>query len=245
MMEEMKGYRNCIFDLYGTLVDIRTDEYSPSFWKNCAILFNDNGAVYDYRELKDAYFETIRQQEEERKQTGHHIEIDLYDVFAELYRKKDIRANRELIEKTAEEFRGLSLRRLRLYAGAKELLTALRKKGIGVYLLSNAQTLFTVKELKDLGIHDLFDAIFISSACGYKKPDPCFLKQLTGSFSLCIDECLLIGNDLHSDIQMANAAGMDSYYIRSRISSEEDPSIVPTYSQHTMNLHMLKKILNV
>ena len=25
-------YRHCIFDLYGTLVDIRTDERSPRLW---------------------------------------------------------------------------------------------------------------------------------------------------------------------------------------------------------------------
>lgn len=29
-------YPNCIFDLYGTLVDIHTDESRPEFWKKMA-----------------------------------------------------------------------------------------------------------------------------------------------------------------------------------------------------------------
>ena len=245
MMKEMKDYRNYIFDLYGTLVDIRTDEHSPAFWKNCTILFAGHGAEYEYSELKDAYFEAIHLLEEERKEEGHHIEIDIYDVFEELCSRKNVKADRKLIEKTAEKFRALSIRHIRLYAGAKELLTVLREKGKKVFLLSNAQTLFTIGEMKDLGIYDLFDAIFISSACGYKKPDVCFLKQLVDRFDLNIEESLMIGNDLCSDIQMANDAGMDNYYIRSRLSFGKDPSVIPTYSQQAMNLRMLNRRLNV
>ena len=243
MIEEMKDYQNYIFDLYGTLVDIHTDEHSPSFWKNCAALFADYGAAYRYHELKDAYFAIIAQLEEEKKEAGHHIEIDIYDVFMELYRQKDIKADRKLIERTAEGFRTLSICRLRLYAGAKDLLMTFRKKGKKVFLLSNAQTLFTVKEMKDLGIYDLFDAIFISSACGYKKPDLCFLRQLIESFDLKTGDCLMIGNDLYSDILTAREAGMDSYYIRSRLSWNTDDPITPTYSQESMNLHLLKRRL--
>lgn len=32
----MKQYQNFVFDLYGTLVDIRTDEEQPSFWRSCS-----------------------------------------------------------------------------------------------------------------------------------------------------------------------------------------------------------------
>ncbi len=245
MMKEMKEYRSYIFDLYGTLVDIRTDEQSPAFWKNCVASFAAHGAEYGYRQLKDAYCEIIRRLEEEKRQKGHYIEIDIYDAFEELYSRKGVEVDRKAIEKTAQEFRALSTRHLRLYAGAKELLLKLRESGKQVFLLSNAQALFTMKELRDLGIFDLFDAICISSACGYKKPDPLFLKELIESFELNIEECLLIGNDLHSDIQLANDAGMDSYYIRSRICGNEDPLIVPTYSQDAMNLRALMRRLNV
>lgn len=33
-------YRNFIFDLYGTLVDIHTNEYKPSLWKKMALFYS-------------------------------------------------------------------------------------------------------------------------------------------------------------------------------------------------------------
>ena len=67
-------------------------------------------------------------------------------------------------------FRACSTAYIRLYPEAKELLLDLRERGISVYLLSNAQRLFTEPELKMLGIYELFDKICISSDVGFCKP---------------------------------------------------------------------------
>ena len=32
-------YETCIFDLYGTLVDIRTDEEKPGLWEKLALFY--------------------------------------------------------------------------------------------------------------------------------------------------------------------------------------------------------------
>ena len=53
-------YQNCIFDLYGTLVDIHTDEMRPQLWEELAAWYRENGAAYMPDELKDAYFRIIR-----------------------------------------------------------------------------------------------------------------------------------------------------------------------------------------
>ena len=42
-------YKNYIFDLYGTLVDINTDEWSAQLWKKMAILYGYYGAAYTYK----------------------------------------------------------------------------------------------------------------------------------------------------------------------------------------------------
>ena len=52
----MTGYRTCIFDLYGTLVDIHTDENAPQVWEALAAHYSARGAVYRPKELRDAYF---------------------------------------------------------------------------------------------------------------------------------------------------------------------------------------------
>ena len=48
-------YKNYIFDLYGTLTDIRTDEESRSLWKKTALYYTEHGAPYTASELQKAY----------------------------------------------------------------------------------------------------------------------------------------------------------------------------------------------
>ena len=49
-------YRHCIFDLYGTLADIHTEERSPRLWARMAELYCRNGAHCRPGELRDSYF---------------------------------------------------------------------------------------------------------------------------------------------------------------------------------------------
>ncbi len=237
----MKEYENYIFDLYGTLVDIHTDEWKTSFWKKVASIFSCHGAVYDAAELKASYFSKVKELEEQKKEMGRHIEIDLKEVFEKLYRIKGVTADEKMLRDTMEGFRKFSLTHLRLYAGTRELLKMLKRNGKGVYLLSNAQEVFTMKELKDLGIADDFDDIFISSLVGYKKPDPCFFKALIDGHHLDVRECLMIGNDLYCDIKGAMDVSMDAYYIHSKLSPKERYDVKPTYLQEGMALKALKR----
>ncbi|MBP1528957.1 MAG: HAD family hydrolase, partial [Erysipelotrichaceae bacterium] len=111
----------------------------------------------------------------------------------------------------------------------------------GVYLLSNAQELFTLSEIKELGIEDLFDDIAISSVIGYKKPDPAFFKALLKKHHLDQKKCLMIGNDPICDIEAALAVGIDAYYIHSALSPKGISTKKATYSMEGMNLKKLKK----
>ena len=45
-------FKNYVFDLYGTLVDISTDEENPELWENIARMYCYKQAQYTYDELK-------------------------------------------------------------------------------------------------------------------------------------------------------------------------------------------------
>ncbi len=45
-------YKNYIFDLYGTLIDINTDEWSAKLWKSLQILYAYHGAEYTPQEIR-------------------------------------------------------------------------------------------------------------------------------------------------------------------------------------------------
>ena len=98
------------------------------------------------------------------------------------------------------------------------MLEALKKKGKKIYLLSNAQRIFTEYEMHTLGIAKYFDDIFISSTCGVKKPDSRFFQLLIDKYNLDLTKSIMIGNDAVSDIAGAKSVGMDTFYIHSNIS---------------------------
>ena len=47
-----RAYKNYIFDFYGTLVDILTDEKDPALWDKLAQLYQAYGADYKGESLK-------------------------------------------------------------------------------------------------------------------------------------------------------------------------------------------------
>ena len=238
-MTVMKEYKAYLFDLYGTLVDIHTDEYRPSFWKKMCGVFAECGTRYEWRQLRDAYFREIADLEEEKKETGHHIEIDLRAVFVKLLQTEDA----VTVQKVMEKFRDLSTTHLRLYSGVEDLLRYLKENGKTVILLSNAQEVFTLRELEHLGIRDLFDRIFISSSVGYKKPDPAFFRHALKECGLKAEECLMIGNDPFCDVEGAKGLGIDACYIRSALSPKTQEDKQADYVLDGMDLRKLKRMI--
>lgn len=220
-------YKNYIFDFYGTLADIRTDEDNPRLWIKMGEIYSALGAAYRPEELQSAFRRLEREQKEEIG--GQDAEPDLTKVFAMLYKEKGASCPDVQARMTAVTFRALSREFLRAYDGVEELLRELREKGRGVYLLSNAQTDFTRPEIEMLGLTRYFDGIFISSEQGCKKPSPVFFERLLERFGLRPSECVMIGNDEDADIAGANHVGMDSLYIHTAISPKEYGKVQATY----------------
>lgn len=221
-------YKNYIFDLYGTLADTHTNESKHYLWNKLSAFFSSYGALYSPGELKNNYFSYVH--EEEAKQTIPYAEIQLDGIFEKLFLTKGISPDRHLIEATGNIMRILSRDYIRLYDGVMEFLLDLKKKGKGIYLLSNAQRLFTESELRVLGIYDLFDGIYISSDKGVKKPSPLFMEMLLKEYNLDKNNSIMIGNDCSSDIAIANACGMDSLFIHANISPPLPDEIPATYA---------------
>lgn len=220
-------YRNYIFDFYGTLADIRTDEEMPYLWQKMSEIYSALGASYQPEELKSA-FRFLERRETERIGTPE-AEPDLTRVFALLYQEKRVACDEARARMTAVTFRALSRKFLRTYDGVEELLQELRRRGKGVYLLSNAQTDFTRPEIEMLGLTGYFDGIFISSEQGCRKPSPFFFERLMKRYALRPSESIMIGNDERADIAGARHVGMDALYIHTEISPEEYGRVEATY----------------
>ena len=219
----MKSYQNYIFDLYGTLIDIHTDEYSKNFFKAYTKWLRKQGFYFSWREFWMTY---TRIEKRYRSEPSVHSkpEIDITRVFADVFWTKGYLLDEEQIAVLAQSFRWISLYYLKLFSDTLPCLEGLKKAGKKVYLLSNAQRAFTWKELELTGILPFFDGVLISSDEGCMKPDPDFYQILCDRYQLDKSECVMIGNELRSDVMGANAAGIDSFYIK-RYAKSEDTSM--------------------
>lgn len=216
-----KEYKNYIFDLYGTLAEIHTNERKPEFWQQFSEVINAYGKNYEPEQLHEAYLETCHKQEEDMRQVlGFDlVEIVIEDVFRELL--KPVRVSEDEILDICHKFRTLSTESLFVYRDTISVLTELRRRGRKLYLLSNAQYSFTWNEFKDTGLFECLDRIYISSLEGMKKPYPGFMQRLLDNEGIRIEESVMVGNDLYSDMGVAQAVGMDSIYLNSFAYDEE------------------------
>ena len=225
-------YTDLIFDLYGTLVDTHTEEGLDT-WTRTAIYYGFYGAHYTGEELKAAFENSMKQRHVEAGESYECFpDVPCEVTFAQLFRNKGITENAdELGFHAAQVFRLISMEYLKLYPHVLESLAVLRKAGYRLWLLSNAQRVFTAYELRALGLDTVLDDIYISSDHGCRKPDIHFFQALIQEHGLDISKSLMIGNDRRTDIAGAKAAGLDTLYMHTNITppgqKEADPALLP------------------
>ena len=83
-----------------------------------------------------------------------------------------------LVDIHTNEKKAYLWKKMSLFPGVPEMLQRLKDAGKKVFLLSNAQALFTAPEIPLLGLTKYFDGILLSSDDRVKKPDPAFFEML-------------------------------------------------------------------
>ena len=250
----MKEYRNYIFDLYGTLIDINTDEHSSSLWRLMADQYAVYGCRWGKKEMRDRFFEMDRVERVllSKKNGSSHPEIKLERVFARLLLEapRYTESSAEIAGRKAEDWRRIytdypeevlkllsesdwmfavanlfrvkSRSYLKLYPHTLSTLQQLKQTGHGVYLLSNAQRIFTMPEIEQLELQSCFDRMYISSDEEIMKPDSAFLMKLLSEQQLKAEECVYVGNELRTDAAVAMGCGMNSIILNTGGSSKKE-----------------------
>lgn len=220
-----RRYDVVLFDLYGTLVDIRTDEESEAAWEALRRFLDEAGAHYDDAiQLRDRFMGARalatavpgnRDQE--------WFEPDLLPVYRAMFSLRGMRAGERLSREAAWVFRHASTSMIWLYPGALDMIKALKQAGMRVVLLSNAQSCYTRPELQMLGLDAVLDRIMISSEEGVRKPGVELFQRALDREEVSPDRVVMVGNEEHCDILGAKSAGIDGIYMRTGISPVNDP----------------------
>lgn len=239
-------YNNYIFDLYGTLIDINTNEWDENLWDKLAILYGYKGAVYTGEEINEAYNRLV-DAEKARVHKIHKdykvIDIKIEKVFKKLFDEKGIKATKAEVLNIASSFRCFSTVYIKLYDGVIDLLDTLKQKGKNIYLLSNAQRSFIANEIHMLGLDKYFDGVVISSDEECSKPDVNYYKILFERYNLEKKESIMIGNDYISDISGADEFDIDSLYIHQSISPDIKGKLKSTYKVMDGDVFKIKKLI--
>lgn len=112
----------------------------------------------------------------------------------------------------------------RLYPDVLSTLTALKKRGYRLAIITNKPKQFIPPIINGLGLDGLFELIIGGDTLEKRKPDPLPLHYACQQLSVKIEQCVMIG-DSKNDILAAKAASMQSVALTYGYNYGEDISI--------------------
>ena len=135
-------YEVVFFDLYGTLIDIRTDEQSETAWQALYDCVCELGADYESVDEMRERFEKLEAREMVHQADRAIVrngwdEFDILPVYRSLLMNRSEEAEKKLALpqaalKAAWAFRQGSTSMIRLYPGALDMIEALQEAGVVV-----------------------------------------------------------------------------------------------------------------
>lgn len=192
-------YQNYIFHLYGTLIDLESEEEDIKVWEDLSIYLTYYEFHYTALQLRLKMEQAKQKQLLYGKRAFQYPDYCFVRCFQSLTNMNGMSMNEQLAISCVKLYRSLTLRRLQLYDGVLEGLKKLKAKGKSLFLLAEGQKHIIEVELNVLGIYDLFDGMAISSEVGCKEPDVKFLHHLLEKYSISQDHAIRISNQTSLD----------------------------------------------
>lgn len=227
--------RALLFDVNGTLIDIETDEGLEEIYRAIAHFLMYQGISLHRWEVRNLYFQLMQQQREGSAETF--AEWDAVEVWREFLHTQASDYTRSLPSEKREQLplflaelhRAISRKRLRLYPQVQETLDQLRPH-YRMAVVSDAQSVFAVPELRAVGLAHYFNPIIVSGDYGYRKPDSRLFQKALDALQVRPEQALFLGNDLYHDIFGAQQAGIKAIFVSYNQSDTTYQNISPDYT---------------
>lgn len=201
----MSKIQAIIFDLYGTLVDISTNEDKKESFDYLSLYFQYYGANITSKNLRLA----LDAEKERYLQTHHerYPELNLEVIFDNILKREGIN-NPFLTESCCKLYRLFSRERFQLFSDSLPVLREMKRNGYLLAMISDAQKVFTLEETRMLGLDQFFQHILLSTHFGFKKPDPRLFDIASALLEVPPTEAVYIGDNADKDIPGAKQIGM-------------------------------------
>lgn len=234
IMIDFEKYDNYVFDLYGTLIDIRTDEHDIRTWERWAAWLDEHGYRHDTpQNMHEIFFAADRAARVDAKANWgfEYPEIDVVPIYKEMLRMGDAPAcnsdsdgysdgysdgdalSYNSLSAVGYAFRCASREYMRLFPGVTDFIEAIHKAGKRTYLLSNAQRCYTWPEICELGLDKLLDDVLISSDERCMKPDRAFFGAMAAKHGFDGSRTIMFGDSYENDYMGAINAGWHAVHL--------------------------------
>jgi putative hydrolase of the HAD superfamily len=194
-----------IFDYYGTLVDIETDEGKSEIYESLSRYLQYYGVDIGAANLrlaldaeKERYFKSSHE---------HYPEMDFEMVFRNVLKKEGLN-NPFLVDSCCKLFRLLGRKKLELFSESLPVLIEMKRKGYLLAILSNAQRVFSLDEIRMMGLESYFSHIVLSTQFGFAKPDPRLFSIVCDLLGTAPPNAVYIGDNAEKDIKGPKEIGM-------------------------------------
>ena len=208
-----------LFDVYNTLIEIRTDEHDPAVWEQLARFLSYQGLQITGELLHAAFVDYVRSMQESRGEA--YPEIDMVRIFQQLLTERGCVVPEAFAVSVTQLLRTLSIRRFRPFPDTLRTLQTLRG-AFPLGIITDAQRVFVEPELVQAGVDEYFEVRVISSDYGFRKPDQRLFETALQLLDVRPADAIYVGDDLFRDIYGAQSAGMRGVFVQ-RDSQQETP----------------------
>ena len=201
-------YKILLFDLDDTLLDFGANEAD-----SLSSLFQQHGYAFT-----DEIFNTYEDINKKLWSDYEKGKIKLDDVLNSRFSQTLLKLGISGVGHDWEnQYRELLGNGSQLIEGALDLCQSLSASH-RMFVITNGVTQTQIKRLKQAGLYDFFEDVFDSQSVGFQKPSKEFFDFVTSHINnFDINEALIIGDSLNTDIKGGILAGIDTCWFNKKL----------------------------
>jgi 2-haloacid dehalogenase len=229
----LKTYQTLLFDVDDTLLDFGATE-------NLALSLLFENQKTPFTPEIEAHYKKINHDLWKSFEEGKLNRDEVVNTrFSLLFKEYGQLVDGAVLEK---KYRSFLDEGHQLVNGAFELISVLKNQ-FHLYIVSNGVSKTQDKRLRDSGLYPLFKDIFVSEDTGFQKPMKEYFDYVFARIpNFSVNQGLIIGDSLSSDIKGGQLAGLDTCWYNPEM-KPNDTQIIPTYQ--IQKLEEMYQILNL
>ncbi|MRT94528.1 YjjG family noncanonical pyrimidine nucleotidase [Ancylomarina sp. 16SWW S1-10-2] len=143
----------------------------------------------------------------------------------------------ELAKEIAQEFLDLSPLQTEIFPNTHSCLDYLKSKAYKLHIITNGFNEVQGRKLQNSKLDSYFTKVITSEDAGANKPHAQIFEFALNQTGAKPDECIMIGDDLNTDIKGARNMGMDSIYF--------NPKKIKHTEKVTFEVENLKELIDI